>query len=122
MTSILDGYTDRAREELEQFASLHGEARGRLGGVEVKYAEALRALLAESASWPPLPQNSDWPTFAGSPARNAAYPQKIDVGKAAWRVALPQVAMPAPLSTTAGQAGAGLRLIAAHGIRSVIIR
>ena len=95
LASILEGSAAKAREELDEFARLDGEARGRLGGLEVKYAQALGALLTESASWPASPQNFDWPTFAGSPERNAACSQKIDVGKVAWRVPLPQVPMPA---------------------------
>ena len=95
LASILEGSPAKAREELDQFTRLHGEARGRLGGLEVNYAEALGTLLSESASWPAAPQNFDWPTFAGSPARNAASPQKSDVGGVAWRVPLPEVAMPA---------------------------
>ena len=95
LASILEGSPAKAREELDQFTRLHGEACGRLGGLEVNYAEALGALLSESASWPAEPQNFDWPTFAGSPARNALAPQKSDVGGVAWRVPLPEVAMPA---------------------------
>jgi len=90
LSSILEGSASKAREELDQFTRLHGEARGRLGGREVKYAEALSALLSESASWPVRPQNSDWPTFAGSPARNAVSPIKFDAGAVAWRIPLPQ--------------------------------
>jgi outer membrane protein assembly factor BamB len=111
LASILEGSTAKAREELEQFTHLHGEARGRLGGLEVKYAEALSALLAESASWPVPPQNFDWPTFAGSPARNSISPLKFDVGAVAWRLPLPQVALGATAGlsgsaeSTVGQAG-----------------
>ena len=95
LASILEGSATKAREELDQFTRMHGEARGRLGGLEVNYAEALGALLSESASWPASPQNFDWPTFAGSPARNALAPQRSDIGGVAWRVPLPEVAMPA---------------------------
>ncbi len=91
LVSILEDSTTRAREELDQFTRLHGEARGWLGGREVKYAEALRALLLESASWPMPPQNNDWPTFAGSPERNTVSPQKFEVGAVAWRLPLPEV-------------------------------
>jgi outer membrane protein assembly factor BamB len=105
LASILEGSQAKAHDELEQFTRLHGDARGRLGGLEVKYAEALGALLSESASWPVAPQDFDWPTFAGSPARNAVYPQKSDVGGVAWRAPLPEVAMPASgLGATVGQA------------------
>jgi hypothetical protein len=95
LASILEGSPAKAREELDQFSRLHGEARGRLGGLEVNYAEALATLLSDSDSWPAAPQNFDWPTFAGSPARNTLAPHKSDVGGVAWRVPLPQVAMPA---------------------------
>ena len=102
LASILEGSPTQAREELDRFTSMHGEARGRLGGLEVKYAEALATLLSESASWPAAPQNFDWPTFAGSPARNALAPQKSDVGGVAWRVPLPEVATQLSLGATAG--------------------
>jgi outer membrane protein assembly factor BamB len=102
LASILEGSAARAREELDQFTRLHGQARGRLGGLEVNYAEALGALLSESASWPAPPQNFDWPTFAGSPQRNAVAPQKFDFGAVAWRVPLPLVSTPFPLGATAG--------------------
>jgi tetratricopeptide (TPR) repeat protein len=69
LVSILEGSPARASDELKQFVALHPEARGRLGGVETRYAEALERLLAESAAWPRPPQPTDWPTFAGSPAR-----------------------------------------------------
>jgi len=94
LASILEGQAAQAREELDELVRLHGDARGRLGGLEVKYADALRTLLSESASWPALPQDSDWPTFAGSPARNAAFKRTIEVGKVAWRVPLPRISIP----------------------------
>ena len=37
LVSILEGSPSRAREELSEFVRLHGEARGRLGGREVRY-------------------------------------------------------------------------------------
>ena len=105
LASILEGSTAKAHEELDQFIRLHGEARGRLGGLEVKYAEALGALLSESASWHMPPQNFDWPTFAGSPARNVISPRKFDVGAVAWRLPLPQVSTQFSLGATAGLSG-----------------
>ena len=52
LVSILEGATARARAELAEFARLHPDAEGRLGGREGKYVELLQALLAESATWP----------------------------------------------------------------------
>jgi outer membrane protein assembly factor BamB len=96
LASILEGSAARARDELDQFKRLHGRASGRLGGMEVNYAEALGKLLSASASWPAGAHNFDWPTFAGSPARNAAAPQKLDFGSVAWRAPLPQAVAPTP--------------------------
>ena len=96
LASILEGSPARARAELTSFAAIHGEARGRLGGREAKYVEALGALLAASAAWPQRPPHADWPTFAGSPQRNRVAPPLIDVGAVAWRTPL----RPKPPSAT----------------------
>jgi outer membrane protein assembly factor BamB len=91
LVSILEGSPERARDELTQFVRLHPDAQGRLGGREVNYAEALGAMLAESTTWPQAEASPDWPTFAGSPQRNKRVPQRVDLGKVAWRVPLPEV-------------------------------
>ncbi len=88
LISILEGSYDQARDELAQFTRLHGGVRGRLGGREVDYAEALGALLAASAAWPRPTPDSAWPTFAGSPQRNKAATHTVDPGGVAWRAAL----------------------------------
>lgn len=88
LASILEGSTARARDELTQLDRLHGTARGRFGGVEVNYVEALRSLLAESTGWPSPEPSPDWPTFAGSSSRNKTAPALVDVGPVAWRIPL----------------------------------
>ncbi|HBO44949.1 MAG TPA: hypothetical protein DD670_13675 [Planctomycetaceae bacterium] len=88
LASILEGSASRAADELEQFARLHPEAEGWLGGCEANYVETLRALMAENASWPPRKPSGDWPTFAGSPTRNHAAPKETDPAGVAWRVDL----------------------------------
>ena len=58
----------RAREELSRFVRLHGDARGRLGGREVRYAAALAELLNQSPLWPkakPAAGLADVRRFAG---------------------------------------------------------
>ncbi len=115
LASILEGSPARARAELAAFAALHPEARGRLGGRDVNYTEALASLLAASAAatvhrpgtgslFSPTmfgdepsvgalpgaekctcPRSADWPTFAGSPQRNRVAPPLIDVGAVVWR-------------------------------------
>jgi len=92
LVSILEGSTARARDELEQFARLHADARGRLGGPEVNYAEALGTLLREAGAWPQPAPDPDWPTFAGNAWRNKTAPESADVGQVAWRISLPQIA------------------------------
>ena len=96
LVSILEGSPSRAREELSALVRLHGDARGRLGGREVRYAAALAELLNQSALWPKTKPGPDWPTFAGSPSRNAIAPELIDVAGVQWRATLRQ---PPPLPT-----------------------
>jgi hypothetical protein len=88
LASILEGSAGRAQAELVEFARLHPEARGRLGGRDGEYADLLRTLLAESTSWPAAPSDPNWPTFAGNPQRNRIAPPLVDVGAVLWRVPL----------------------------------
>ena len=109
LASILEGSMARAREELERFAELHADARGRFGGRDVKYVDALREMAAAAGQWPAVPPDPDWPTLAGSPARNKKVPQPVDVGQVAWRFRLPKTAALgrpalAPDATAAGVA------------------
>ena len=62
--------------------------RGRLGGREVRYAAALAELLSQNRLWPKAGPGADWPTFAGSPARNTIAPELIDVAGVQWRARL----------------------------------
>lgn len=87
-------HSSRAKAELAEFARLHPDARGRLGTQEGKYVDLLRALLTESHSWPPLPVDQDWPTFAGNMQRNRIASELPDVGSAAWRLSLRATAVP----------------------------
>ncbi len=89
LASILEGSAARARDELAQMAKLHPAARGRLGGEERNYVEALTALLAESSQWPKPPEAPGWPTFAGSPDRNRVVGKVVDFPSIAWRLPLP---------------------------------
>ncbi len=90
LVSILEGVPSRAREELSQFVGLHGDARGRLGGRDVRYATALAELLNQSTLWPKTKPGPDWPTFAGSPTRNAVAPELIDAAGVQWRATVGQ--------------------------------
>jgi outer membrane protein assembly factor BamB len=85
MVSILEGATQRARGELDQFARLHREARGQFGGQEVGYLPALEWLLAENAPDRRVQPDGDWPTFAGCAERSRMAAAVADVGRVAWR-------------------------------------
>ena len=91
LASILEGDRPRAKDDLLEFARLHKDARGWLAGREVVFAEELAILLAESEKWPAARPTYGWPTFAGSPARNAIARQKVEAGGVAWRLPLPTV-------------------------------
>jgi outer membrane protein assembly factor BamB len=97
LVSILERSPLRAREELSEFVRLHGDARGRLAGREVRYSTALAEMLNQSTLWPKAPLGPDWPTFAGSPARNAIAPELIDAAGVQWRSTLRRPPLPAPL-------------------------
>ena len=88
LASILEGSFERAADELKEFARLHPDARGRFGGREVNYVEALRQLLSSAEKWPAEKPDDDWPTFAGSFQRNRTAGRLIDVGTVAWRSSL----------------------------------
>ncbi len=113
LVSILEGSRDRARDELTQLIRLHPDARGRLGGPEVDYAEALRGLLAQSSAWPPPEPDPDWPTFAGNTLRSKVVPEMVDPGGVAWRIPLPEIATLEPdalISPADRQSAAKVRL------------
>ena len=81
---ILEGERELARAGFDAFAREFGEAEGRFAGRKAPYLETLGKLLEESASWPRAPTSGDWPTFAGSPARNKVLPAAIEIGVRAW--------------------------------------
>jgi hypothetical protein len=88
LASILEGSLGRADEELAATSRLHPDARGRFGGRQTNYVEALQSLLAEAAEWPDPPIDPDWPTFAGSPRRGKIAFDAIDPAEVAWRASL----------------------------------
>jgi outer membrane protein assembly factor BamB len=90
LISILEGSERRARVELELFRHLHPDAKGRLGGREVKYVDALSALLdahSDSQSHSVSRENS-WPTFAGAPNRNYAAARELGQIGRGWATPL----------------------------------
>ncbi|MBN1590488.1 MAG: PQQ-binding-like beta-propeller repeat protein [Pirellulales bacterium] len=102
LASILEGSRSRAADELAQFERLHPNARGRLGGHDVYYAEALRKLLAASTGWPARRVSRDWPTFAGASSRTHVAPTAVDPGGVAWRVVLRKPSADATPSPSSG--------------------
>lgn len=88
LVSILEGSLARASDELHGFQSLHAMASGRLGGLEVNYADALTDLLAKAREWPPEVQSRDWPTFAGAQSRAHAGPVTLAPDVPIWSAAI----------------------------------
>lgn len=89
LTSIMEGWQSRAAFELRLLAALHPDAKGKLNGKVVPYADALSALLAASQSWPAPQQSSGWPTFAGHVGRNKVAASRVDVtGRPVWSLEL----------------------------------
>jgi tetratricopeptide (TPR) repeat protein len=84
LVSILEGSLERARGELRAYERLHPGAEGRLAGRQVKYADALTALMASAERWPQPARCDDWETFAGTAERNAVSPRNFDPGPLAW--------------------------------------
>jgi outer membrane protein assembly factor BamB len=96
LVRILEQPSTRVREKLTEFTQEFPEARGRLGGREVNYAEAIGTLIESSQSWPKPKPTYDWPTFAGSPDRNQAAAGKIDFTKPKWTRHLNRLEPPNP--------------------------
>jgi hypothetical protein len=92
LASILEGSLDRATVELALFRHLHPAAIGELAGKQGSFADLLDGLLAQAKAWPAPQQSSNWPTFAGNPARNRVVEQDIDPASAPlWSFALPKL-------------------------------
>lgn len=89
LVSILEGSLARAAEELTGFKTLHNDARGRLGGLEVTYSDALTDLLAKARDWPAEAEGRDWPTFAGAQSRSHAGPVALSPDVPLWTEAIP---------------------------------
>jgi outer membrane protein assembly factor BamB len=82
LASIMAGDLRWAKVELQSLAGQTPGAKGKLGGREVVYTEALAEMIEAAKSWPqPVERNRDWPTFTGSPSRQhvaPAVPEKIE--------------------------------------------
>ncbi len=89
---IFEGDVAQARAELRTFRARHGQAAGRLAGRTGNYATTLEGLLRQRQAGPLSPQEDDWPTFGGRPARQRvltdALPERLWADGPAWRVRL----------------------------------
>jgi outer membrane protein assembly factor BamB len=84
LASICEGSLVRARGELSAFAAVHATAKGKLGGLDVVYADALADLLAKAQAWPEPSVDRDWPTFAGTAARAKIAPVALQADIPLW--------------------------------------
>lgn len=85
LVSILEGATQRAKDELEGFGHLHPNAEGKLGGRTGKYVDLLSEMIQSSQQWPTIEPSQSWHTFAGSPRRNFTATEKLDLGSLVWK-------------------------------------
>ncbi|MBI1899698.1 MAG: PQQ-like beta-propeller repeat protein [Planctomycetia bacterium] len=93
LLSIMEGPPVEAAQRLARFAAAWGDAEGKFGGRQVKYREALAALLELSATWEALPPDRAWPTLGGNPERNGRAAGTIDIRAPAWRLPLSRVTL-----------------------------
>jgi tetratricopeptide (TPR) repeat protein len=84
LVSVLQGADQRARAELQQFASDYPDAKGRLAGREGLYRETLAGLLAAATSWPETRRQAVATTFAGNPTRNFIAQGEFGLRSLAW--------------------------------------
>ena len=84
LVSIIEGSLDRARRELAGFQAVHPGATGRLGGLDVNYADALTALLDKAPSWQQTAVDKNWPTFAGAMSRCKVAPVAFEPDVPLW--------------------------------------
>jgi outer membrane protein assembly factor BamB/tetratricopeptide (TPR) repeat protein len=87
---IFVGDLKAAEAELQQLAKRYPKAAGHLAGRDGNYAAILRDWLRQP---PDFPEQHDWPTFAGSPARNrdlADLSPRLWATGPTWRVSLAQ--------------------------------
>jgi outer membrane protein assembly factor BamB len=92
LASVLEGRPERAKVELGILRLANPEAMGRLAGRAGNFSEILSSLLEESASWPPVGQSTDWPTFAGNVARAKSAAAGLDLAlRPLWTFALPRL-------------------------------
>ncbi|MEO8494549.1 MAG: PQQ-binding-like beta-propeller repeat protein [Planctomycetota bacterium] len=90
LVSILEGDVPRATAEIELLRRLYSDASGEIAGREGKYVELLQNLLDESQTWPALPREDAWPTFAGSDERQRVAASAFDIPAfPRWQLALP---------------------------------
>jgi outer membrane protein assembly factor BamB len=85
LASIRAGDLQRAALELEVLRWLHPDASGQFGGQNESYVGALERLLVSAREWALVATQADWPTFAGSPARNKIAPTLARELAPAWK-------------------------------------
>lgn len=92
IVSILEGHPKRAELERQIFERLAPDAIGTLAGRSDKLFQLVEQLSAGSQQWPPLPQDGQVRTFAGSPSRNDHHHRKIEwLGRLSWSHRFPRL-------------------------------
>jgi outer membrane protein assembly factor BamB len=85
LATIRAGGLTRAADEFDAFRRSHPRASGRLAGQDGPLVPALERLLASAQQWPPVPSETNWPTFGKSPERAGVSPPIGPNLQPAWR-------------------------------------
>lgn len=91
LASILEGNRERAAIELAILRQIAPASTGTIAGRQGKLVDLVQDFLEQSQHWRALDTPDDWPTWAGSPARNRVAPAVAEFSnKPLWSVPLPR--------------------------------
>lgn len=95
LCDLFAGQTEAAQRAWKLFAERFPEANGSLGGRTGRWADLLKEVLEQSASWDPQVTSEDVVTYGGNESRQRVAPQSLDIGGELWSVPLPNPRLPA---------------------------
>ena len=79
LVSVMERSRSRARVELDLLSQRWSAELGTWAGQRVVLQKVLEAWYEESATWPDLPRDKGWGTFAGNAARNGTVEKDLDI-------------------------------------------
>lgn len=101
LCSVTAGEVERARREVEAFATQYGEAEGTIAGQTGSLAKILRGVAEQAKGWTFPTADRDASTFAMTPERTGVVPHVVELGASRWSVPLEPHQMSLPAKTLA---------------------